>query len=220
MVEDDPVILKNLSEILRNEGFESYQAISVREAKEIIEERKFDLILLDILLPDGNGFSLFSMIKSITDTPVIFLTASSDEFSVVTGLDMGADDYIEKPFRPRELISRIKTVLRRSGRTGSTVKIQDVTVDMDKGTVFKNGNEVFLSALEYKLLLVFAGNPDTILTRNRLLSEIWDWGGDYVNDNTLTVYIKRLREKIEDDAAQPKIILTVRGLGYKLGGSI
>lgn len=220
MVEDDPIILKNLSEILRNEGFESYQAVSVREAKEIIEERKFDLILLDILLPDGNGFSLFSMIKSITDTPVIFLTASSDEFSVVTGLDMGADDYIEKPFRPRELISRIKTVLRRSGRTGSTVKIQDVTVDMDKGTVFKNGNEVFLSALEYKLLLVFAGNPDTILTRNRLLSEIWDWGGDYVNDNTLTVYIKRLREKIEDDAAQPKIILTVRGLGYKLGGSI
>lgn len=220
IVEDDPLILKNLSELLKNEGFESYQAVSVREAKEIIEERKFDLILLDILLPDGNGFSLFSMIKSITDTPVIFLTASSDEFSVVTGLDMGADDYIEKPFRPRELISRIKTVLRRSGRTGSTVKIQDVTVDMDKGTVFKNGNEVFLSALEYKLLLVFAGNPDTILTRNRLLSEIWDWGGDYVNDNTLTVYIKRLREKIEDDAAQPKIILTVRGLGYKLGGSI
>lgn len=220
IVEDDPLILKNLSELLKNEGFESYQAVSVREAKEIIEERKFDLILLDILLPDGNGFSLFSMIKSITDTPVIFLTASSDEFSVVTGLDMGADDYIEKPFRPRELISRIKTVLRRSGRTGSTVKIQDITVDMDKGTVFKNGNEVFLSALEYKLLLVFAGNPDTILTRNRLLSEIWDWGGDYVNDNTLTVYIKRLREKIEDDAAQPKIILTVRGLGYKLGGSI
>lgn len=220
IVEDDPLILKNLSELLKNEGFESYQAVSVREAKEIIEERKFDLILLDILLPDGNGFSLFSMIKSITDTPVIFLTASSDEFSVVTGLDMGADDYIEKPFRPRELISRIKTVLRRSGRTGSTVKIQDITVDMDKGTVFKNGNEVFLSALEYKLLLVFAGNPDTILTRNTLLSEIWDWGGDYVNDNTLTVYIKRLREKIEDDAAQPKIILTVRGLGYKLGGSI
>ena len=220
MVEDDPLILKNLSELLKNEGFESHQAVSVNEAKEILSEKKFDLILLDILLPDGNGFSLFSMIKSITDTPVIFLTASADEFSVVTGLDMGADDYIEKPFRPRELISRIKTVLRRSGRTGSTVKIQDITVDMDKGTVFKGGNEVFLSALEYKLLLVFTGNPDTVLTRSKLLSEIWDWGGDFVNDNTLTVYIKRLREKIEDDAAQPKIILTVRGLGYKLGGSV
>lgn len=220
MVEDDPLILKNLSELLKNEGFESHQAMTVKEARERLEEKKFDLILLDILLPDGNGFSLFSMIKSITDTPVIFLTASSDEFSVVTGLDMGADDYIEKPFRPRELISRIKTVLRRSGRTGSTVKIQDITVDMDKGTVFKGGNEIFLSALEYKLLLVFAGNPDTVLTRSKLLSEIWDWGGDFVNDNTLTVYIKRLREKIEDDAAQPKIILTVRGLGYKLGGSI
>ncbi|MBR2411711.1 MAG: response regulator transcription factor [Clostridia bacterium] len=219
-VEDDPLILKNLSELLKNEGFESQQAVSVNEAKEILSEKKFDLILLDILLPDGNGFSLFSMIKSITDTPVIFLTASADEFSVVTGLDMGADDYIEKPFRPRELISRIKTVLRRSGRTGSTVKIQDITVDMDKGTVFKGGNEVFLSALEYKLLLVFTGNPDTVLTRSKLLSEIWDWGGDFVNDNTLTVYIKRLREKIEDDAAQPKIILTVRGLGYKLGGSV
>lgn len=219
-VEDDPLILKNLSELLKNEGFESQQAVSVNEAKEILSEKKFDLILLDILLPDGNGFSLFSMIKSITDTPVIFLTASADEFSVVTGLDMGADDYIEKPFRPRELISRIKTVLRRSGRTGSTVKIQDITVDMDKGTVFKGGNEVFLSALEYKLLLVFTGNPDTVLTRSKLLSEIWDWGGDFVNDNTLTVYIKRLREKIEDDAAQPKIILTVRGLGYKLGGNV
>ncbi len=218
MVEDDLTIIKNLSEILKSEGFEPSCAKTFREAEAVIEEKSFDLILLDILLPDGNGFALCKMIKSICDTPIIFLTASSDEYSVVTGLDMGADDYIEKPFRPKELISRIKTVLRRCGRAQSIIKLYDVSVDMDKGTVTKGGNDVFLSALEYKLLLVFLGNPDTILTRNRLLSEIWDVSGDFVNDNTLTVYIKRLREKIEDNAAEPKIILTVRGLGYKLGG--
>lgn len=219
IVEDDITIIKNLSEILKSESFEPYCVKTFKEAEAVIGEKQFDLILLDILLPDGNGFALCKMIKSISDTPIIFLTASSDEYSVVTGLDMGADDYIEKPYRPKELISRIKTVLRRSGRSQSVIKLYDVTVDMDKGIVTKGGNDVFLSALEYKLLLVFLGNPDMILTRNKLLSEIWDVSGDFVNDNTLTVYIKRLREKIEDDAAEPRIILTVRGLGYKLGGN-
>lgn len=218
IIEDDITIVKNLSELLKNEGFEPYFALNFKEAENITDENQFDLILLDIMLPDGNGFSLCRKIKSESDTPIIFLTASSDEFSVVTGLDMGADDYIEKPYRPKELISRIKTVLRRYGRGQSVIKLLDVCIDIDKGVVTKGGNDVFLSALEYKLLLVFVSNPDTVLTRNRLLSEIWDVSGDFVNDNTLTVYIKRLREKIEDDAQSPRIILTVRGLGYKLGG--
>ena len=217
IIEDDVTIVKNLSELLRQEGFDTDSALSCKEAETKIETAQFDLVLLDVLLPDGNGFSLCNRIKSVIDCPVIFLTASADEFSVVTGLDIGADDYIEKPYRPRELISRIKSVLRRTGKSQSMLTLGNVSVDMDKGIVTKNGKDVFLSALEYRLFLVFLNNPGITLTRNKLLSEIWDIAGDFVNDNTLTVYIKRLREKIEDDIQNPEIILTVRGLGYKLG---
>lgn len=217
IIEDDATIVKNLSELLRQEGFETDSAFSCKEAENKIEAKQFDLVLLDVLLPDGNGFSLCNRIKSVTDCSVIFLTASADEFSVVTGLDIGADDYIEKPYRPRELISRIKSVLRRTGKSQSVLTLGNVSVDMDKGVVTKNGKDIFLSALEYRLFLVFLNNPSVTLTRNKLLSEIWDIAGDFVNDNTLTVYIKRLREKVEDDIQNPKIILTVRGLGYKLG---
>ena len=217
VVEDDITIVKKLSELLMQEGFSVSSVLNCRDAESILEKEQFDLVLLDVLLPDGNGFSLCKRIKSITDSPVIFLTASSDEFSVVTGLDIGADDYIEKPYRPRELISRIKSVLRRSGKSQSVLTLGNVCIDMDKGIVTKNGRDVFLSALEYRLFLVFLNNPGITLTRNKLLSEIWDIAGDYVNDNTLTVYIKRLRDKIEDDPQNPKIILTVRGLGYKAG---
>ena len=149
---------------------------------------------------------------------MIFLTASSDEFSVVTGLDMGADDYISKPFRPRELVSRIRSVLRRAGKRQSTITLGDLSVDTDKGTVTRDGKEVYLSALEYKLFLVFLNNRGQVLTRDKLLEEIWDSAGDYVGDNTLTVYIKRLREKIEQDPQNPVYIKTVRGLGYRLEG--
>ena len=217
IIEDDITIVKNLSELLRHEGFDTDKALSCKEAEAKIEAAQFDLVLLDVLLPDGNGFSLCKRIKSVTESPVIFLTASADEFSVVTGLDIGADDYIEKPYRPRELISRIRSVLRRAGKSQSVLTVGNVSVDMDKGIVTKNGSDVFLSALEYRLSLVFLNNPGVTLTRNKLLSEIWDVAGDFVNDNTLTVYIKRLREKVEDDIQNPRIILTVRGLGYKLG---
>ncbi len=219
IIEDDLAIVRNLSELLKQEGFAVTAATNCTVAAKKAESEQFDLMLLDVLLPDGNGFSLCKRLKSISDCPIIFLTASSDEFSVVTGLDIGADDYIEKPYRPRELISRIKTVLRRSGKSQSIITIGNVSVDMDKGIVTKNSKDVFLSALEYKLLLVFLNNPGATLSRNKLLSEIWDIAGDFVNDNTLTVYIKRLREKIEDDPQSPRIILTVRGLGYKLGES-
>lgn len=178
---------------------------------------KFDLALIDISLPDGNGFTVCTQIKEAQDIPVIFLTASGDEASVVTGLNMGADDYITKPFRPRELIARIRATLRKSGSSPSSFEICGLHVDTSSGVVKKHGSEVFLSALEYRLLLVFINNPKSIITRSRLLDELWDAAGEFVNDNTLTVYIKRLREKIENAPANPQIILTVRGTGYRLG---
>ena len=167
-------------------------------------------------LPDGNGYSICTAAKSINNTPVIFLTASDDEASVVTGLDLGADDYIVKPFRPMELLSRIRSVLRRSGKLEAVFEAAGLKVDMAIGAVYKDGKEVFLSALEYRLLLAFINNKGILLTRHKLLREIWDIAGEFVNDNTLTVYIKRLRNKIEHDPQNPSIIKTVRGLGYKL----
>lgn len=169
------------------------------------------------MLPDGNGYSVCTAIKREADIPVIFLTAMGDEESVVTGFELGADDYIAKPFRPLELVSRVKNVLRRRGRSRSVLRAGDLLVDTVKGTVTRDGQEIILSALEYRLFLVFLNRQGEVLTRNRLLEEIWDIAGDYVNDNTLTVYIKRLRDKIEKDPAHPEIIETVRGRGYKVG---
>ncbi|NMS91445.1 response regulator transcription factor [Clostridioides difficile] len=218
LVEDDRAIARNLILLLNAEGFTVIHASTRNEALDEIAKNKFDLALIDISLPDGNGFTVCTEIKETRDIPVIFLTASGDESSVVTGLNMGADDYITKPFRPRELIARIKTALRKSGRFGSIFEIYGLYVDTASGVVKKNGDEVFLSALEYRLLLVFISNPKSIITRAKLLDELWDAAGEFVNDNTLTVYIKRLREKIENDPSNPQIILTVRGTGYRLGG--
>lgn len=154
-------------------------------------------------------------IKSIGDFPVIFLTAYDDEVNVVMGLELGADDYISKPFRVKELIARIKSVLRRYNRESKgIIKIGNVLINTNKATVFKNGQEVILTAMEYKLFLILLNNRGNILSRNKLLEYIWDVEGDFVNDNTLTVYIKRLRDKIEDDPSEPTIIKTIRGLGY------
>ena len=175
---------------------------------------RFDLLLVDLSLSDGSGFGVCAAAKGL-DLPVIFVTASGDEGSVVAGLDMGADDYIAKPFRPRELVSRVKSVLRRCG-SQSVLSLGALRVDTDKAVVTKNGAELPLSALEYRILLVFLSNRGRVLTRTRLLEEIWDAAGDYVNDNTLTVYIKRLREKLEDDPQQPTLIKTVRGIGYRV----
>lgn len=218
LVEDDAAIAKNLILLLRSEGFTITHAPTRREANAALAANQFDLALVDISLPDGNGFAVCTEIKAARDIPVIFLTASGDEASVVTGLNMGADDYITKPFRPRELIARIGAALRGRAHTSQDYTIGSLHIDTASGIVTKNGGEVFLSALEYRLLLVFINNPKSILTRGRLLDELWDAAGEFVNDNTLTVYIKRLREKIENDPANPQIILTVRGTGYRLGG--
>lgn len=218
LVEDDSAIVMNLTEFLQKEGFQVDSAEGQSTALSKVAAHSYDLVLLDVSLKDGNGFGVCTAIKSTSDTPIIFLTASGDEFSVVTGLDLGADDYIAKPFRPRELLSRMKSVLRRSGGSSQTVFTQDsICIDTARGLVTKYGAEIPLSALEYRLLLYFFTNRGIVLSRNKLLEEIWDIAGEFVNDNTLTVYIKRIREKIEDDPANPQIIKTIRGLGYKLG---
>lgn len=216
LVEDDKTIVSNLTEFLRSEGFYVLSVSGQADALNMLSEAGADLVLLDVALAEGNGFSACRAIKAQYDIPVIFLTASGDEFSTVTGFDLGADDYIAKPFRPRELVSRIKNVLRLTGSTGKVVRIGDVTVDTVKGIALRNNRDLYLSALEYRLLLVFINNRGSVLSRSQLLDAIWDIAGEFVNDNTLTVYIKRLREKIEKDPAYPKIILTVRGIGYKV----
>ncbi len=216
LAEDDKSIVSNLSELLVSEGFSVRTAVGQRDAIASVEEDQPDLVLLDISLADGNGFAVCSAIKSRYNIPVIFLTASGDEYSTVTGFDLGADDYIPKPFRPRELISRIKNILRLTGSIGAVIQLGDITVDTIKGTASRNGRDLYLSALEYKLLLTFINNRGAVLSRNQLLESIWDIAGEFVNDNTLTVYIKRLRDKIETDPQNPLIIKTVRGMGYKV----
>lgn len=215
LVEDDPGIISSLTAFLEEEGFEVANAPGQERALALLAAEPFDLVLLDISLADGNGFAVCSAVKKAYHTPVIFLTASGDEYSVVTGLDLGADDYINKPFRPRELVSRIRSVLRRSHRGSSMLELGEIRVDPEKAIVTKAGQELFLSPLEYRLLLVFLNNRGVVLSRSRLLEELWDIAGEFVNDNTLTVYIKRLREKIEEDPPNPTLIKTVRGLGYK-----
>ena len=216
LVEDDKGIVTNLTEFLAKEGYEVKSASGQKAALQFVGKEKFDLVLLDIALSDGNGFSVCKAIKSDYHIPVIFLTASGDEYSTVTGFELGTDDYIAKPFRPRELVLRIKNILRLTGGMSSVIWLGNIMVDIDKGIVSKNGKDLHLSALEYRLLLVFLGNRGIVLSRTQLLDAIWDIAGDFVNDNTLTVYIKRLREKLEEDPQNPEIIKTVRGLGYKV----
>lgn len=216
LVEDDRSIVSKLTEFLLSEGFEVRSASGQTEALHLLEEQRFSLVLLDVSLFEGNGFTVCRTVKADYGIPVIFLTASGDEYSTVTGFELGADDYIAKPFRPRELIMRIKNILRLTGNAETTVRLGNVIVDTVRGTACKNGTDLYLSALEYRLLLVFLNNRGTVLSRSVLMEAIWNIAGEFVNDNTLTVYIKRLREKIEDDPQNPAIIKTIRGLGYKV----
>lgn len=219
LVEDDKGIVENLTEFLQKEGFTITSVDGQEKALALLETSAsdYDLMLLDVSLAEGNGFAVCRAVKANTSLPVIFLTASGDEYSVVTGLDLGADDYIAKPFRPRELVSRIHNILRRYGKANALLEYKSLSVDMGKGTVAKDGREILLSALEYRLLLYFMNHKGMILSRSRLLDALWDIAGEFVNDNTLTVYIKRLREKIEDDPQNPALIKTVRGMGYRMG---
>lgn len=217
IVEDDETIRMGLKYFLENENF---SVIDVGNLSDAYKEFKnnVDLILLDLGLPDGSGFDLFDKVQKEKSTPTIFLTAIDEEVSIVRGLDMGADDYITKPFKVRELLSRINSVLRRYEKTSdkNKITIKNITIDLNGARVRKNNEDVFLTALEYKILLILGLNPNKVFTREQILADIWDTNEAFVNDNTLTVYIKRIREKIEDDPNNPKIIETVRGLGYKV----
>ena len=215
LVEDDPSIVVALTEFLTGEDFATTSTATQKEAEQLMLWAGYDLLLVDLALSEGSGFGVCAAAKQ-RGLPVIFLTASADENSVVAGLDLGADDYIAKPFRPRELVSRIRSVLRRYSNSQTVELPGNVAVDLEKGAVHKNGEEVPLSALEYKLLSSLLTHRGKLMTRGKLLEEIWDIDGDFVNDNTLTVYIKRLREKIEDDPQAPAIIKTVRGMGYRV----
>ena len=215
LVEDNESIVMGLQYLLENEGFMIKIAENVKGASRLLETDKFDLILLDIGLPDGNGFTLCEKIKQNYQTPIIFLTAKEEENDVVKGLDLGADDYIIKPFRNRELISRMKNVLRRNGTDECCLQHGNVRLDTVAGKVYVDEKEVILTALEYRLLNFF-NYPNKLFTRDEILNQIWDMAGNFVNDNTLTVYIKRIREKIGD--TDGILIETVRGIGYRLGG--
>ena len=217
IIEDDETIRMGLKYYLENESFEVLETAYIEDGLKLLKETKIDLILLDINLPDGNGFDRFNEFKNMKDIPIIFLTAKDEELSIIRGLDMGADDYITKPFRARELVSRIKNILRRTTKNGTNIiTINNITIDTTQAKVIKNGKDLFLSSLEYKILLIMATNKNKVFSREEILADIWDINESYVNDNTLTVYIKRIREKIEDDPKNPQIIKTVRGLGYKI----
>lgn len=216
LLEDDDAIGVGLSYSLTNEGYEVTRAETVQEALDSIKNTVFDLYILDLTLPDGNGYEVCREIKQQGDYPVIFLTAFDDEVNVVMGLELGADDYITKPFRLKELLARIKSVLRRysNQQADGVIHYKELDVSTNDAKVYKGGEEIVLTAMEYRLLLILLHNRGMILSRNNLLENLWDVSGDFVNDNTLTVYMKRLRDKIEDDTASPVYIKTVRGQGY------
>lgn len=216
LLEDDEAIGIGLTYSLENEGYNVTLAKSVKEAEKIIDEKEFSLYILDLTLPDGSGYDVCKRIKAKGDLPVIFLTAYDDEVNVIMGFELGADDYISKPFRVKELMLRIKSVMRRYSNETSDgiIKINNLKINTNEAKAYKNNEEIILTAMEYRLLLILLSNRGKVLSRTALLENIWDVAGDFVEDNTLTVYIKRLRDKIEEDPAKPEFIKTVRGLGY------
>ncbi len=217
LVEDDPIITSTLSELLEGEGYQVDAAPTQDGAiARATSNPAPDLVLLDVTLAQGNGFAVCNAVKAARpQLPVIFLTASDDEFNTVCGLSMGADDYISKPFRPRELLARIAVTLRRNQPEERTIELGPLSIDPRRARVTKGGEEIALSALEYKLLLLFATNRGKLVTRDMVRDALWDDSDAYVEENTLAVYMRRLRNKIEDDPTNPQVLLTVRGLGYK-----
>ena len=218
LIEDNDSIILGLEYLFKEEKFEFEYAKLKKEAIEKIDKENFDIVLIDIGLPDGNGFEVGQYIKEYRkQLPIIFLTANDEEKDVVYGLDLGAEDYITKPFRNRELISRIKNVLRRNGKP-DLISCKGVSIDTVQRKVFRDGAEVDLTKLEYSICLNLFSNINKLITREEILNDIWDMAGNFVNDNTLTVYIKRIREKIGDK--EGKIIETVRGVGYRVSNDV
>ena len=214
LVEDNEAIIMGLEYLLVQEGYEVLTARKAWEAEKIWSRESCDLILLDISLPDGNGFDFCQKVKQSSQIPIMFLTASEEESDVVKGLDMGADDYVIKPFRNRELVSRIRRVLCRNGKESKVLLCGNVSLDTETGRAVVDGCQVTLTKLEYKILSSLMSHPGKLFTREEILAEIWDVSGNYVNDNTLSVTMKRIREKIGDVDGQ--FIRTVRGMGYRI----
>lgn len=218
IIEDDLSLINGLSFAIKKQGYELDIARTSREADKIWSDGKYDLVILDVSLPDGSGFDICRKIRQTSKVPIIFLTAADEETDIIMGLDIGGDDYITKPFKLAVLLSRINAILRRSNdfNTADTeLSSNGIRVELLKNKVYKNNTPIELTANEYKLLCMFMENPDIVLSADRILSKLWDCDENYVDNNTLTVYIRRLRAKIEDNPSEPKMIVTVRGMGYK-----
>lgn len=218
LVEDDLSLIEGLKFSLSKHGFDVTVSRTVKQAEACLDQNEYDLILLDLMLPDGSGFDVCKMVRQTSDIPVIFLTASDEEVNIVMGLDMGGDDYIAKPFKLNELISRINAVLRRADpvkQQAAELNSNGITVKLLEGRVIKDGTDLELTSVEYRLLCLFMQNPKAILSKEQMMQKLWDCRESFVDDNTLAVYISRLREKIEDDPRHPSFLTTVRGMGYK-----
>jgi DNA-binding response OmpR family regulator len=218
LVEDDLSLIDGLEFSLRKNGFQVEIARTVHEALTRTLQNQFDLLILDLTLPDGSGFDICKKVRQTSDIPIIFLTAADEEVNVVMGLELGGDDYITKPFRLNELISRIHAIFRRTQRSAAIqteIQTNGLTIKLSENRVFKGRNEIELTTVDFRLLCLFAQNPNVVLTRQLIQDRLWDNAGNFVDDNTLSVYIRRLRSKIEEDPESPLFLLTVRGLGYK-----
>ena len=215
LVEDDEAVALGIEYNLKNDGFQVIRAADISSAKQLFNE-EFKIILLDIGLPDGNGYEFCKYVREKSKVPIIFLTALDEEVNVVLGFDLGGDDYITKPFRLKELLSRIKAVLRRTSNSPKTRFISgDIEVNSLDAKAYKNKKEIILTAVEYKLLLYFMGYPYKVISKEEILHRLWDIQGDFVDDNTPAVYVRRLREKLEDEPSKPGYLVNIRGLGYK-----
>lgn len=218
LVEDDLSLIDGLEFSLQKNGFHVNIARTVKKALAIFEDNNYDLLILDLTLPDGNGFEICKKVRQTSNVPIIFLTASDEEVNVVMGLDIGGDDYITKPFKLNELISRINALLRRakiSNTEQNQLQSNGLMINLIENRVFKNKSEIEVTTAEFRLLCLFMRNPNTVLTREIIIDKLWDNNGSFIDDNTLSVYIRRLRCKIEDESENPKYLATVRGVGYK-----
>jgi len=217
-VEDDLSLINGLSFAIKKQGYEIDVARTSLEAEQLWMNGKYDLVILDVSLPDGSGYDICQKIRKVSKVPIMFLTAADEETDIIMGLDIGGDDYITKPFKLAVFLSRVNALLRRSenfNQMETELSSNGITIQRLKGEVYKNGKQIDLTASEYKLLCLFMENPDMILSPEQILSRLWDCDEKYIDTNTLTVYIRRLRKKIEDNPADPHSIVTVRGMGYK-----
>lgn len=218
LLEDDLSLINGLSFAFKKQGYEADIARTIKEAEDFWTGADYDLLILDVSLPDGSGFDFCEKVRQMSKVPIIFLTASDEEINIIMGLDMGGDDYITKPFKLGVLISRINALLRRANDFGdSSTEIQSngIKVLLLQGQAYKNGKLLDLTTAEYKLLCLFMQNPGTVLSKEQILNRLWDCEGNYIDNNTLTVYMRRLRMKVEDNPSEPKMLVTVRRMGYK-----